>query len=110
VIEKRLIFAAVQESGSGTNRTTKHVRSHVGNRGLSGRVMLVLSFVDPDPKATCRSGEDHLHGSEQAKIGFCSMRRFRRVQSGHSTGHDELAGFYVAAPMRKHVHEPVEHV
>jgi hypothetical protein len=28
------------------------VRSHVGNRGITGLVVLTVSFVDPDPQRT----------------------------------------------------------
>jgi hypothetical protein len=35
----------------GTSLPFSDVRSHVGNQGISGLVMLTLSFVDPDPSA-----------------------------------------------------------
>jgi hypothetical protein len=44
-----MVFAAVHWSAHGTSLPFSDVRSHVGNQGISGLVMLMLSFVDPDP-------------------------------------------------------------
>jgi hypothetical protein len=46
------VIDGIDDVGSWHEATQNDVRSHVGYEGISGRVMLTLSFVDRDPTET----------------------------------------------------------
>jgi hypothetical protein len=52
VAAAKLIIARESQARSLVQAWSEALRFYVGNRELSGRVMLILSLVDPDPKRT----------------------------------------------------------